>query len=340
MGYRLWVIGLVALVCWSCAKHENAAHEQAPLRVKTMVVAPQETNVTSRYVGAIEPVHATPLSMQATGRVVAVHVKNGDRVHQGQVLLELDNTQAMNALRGAEASLQHAEDGYNRAVKVHDKGVIADQKMVEIESQRAQAQSLYESAKRQVEECSLVAPSEGIVTDLEVEQGQSVMPGTPVCSILDVSGFAVRFTVPEKEINGLGKKGTVECAAVDRVLPIEVTETGVAANPVTHTYEVVARIQGGRDVLKSGMVAVVRIQSYIVNDHIVTDIIIPALCVLLKPEGHTVWVVEQGTAVRRDIQIDGYMADGVRVLSGIQVGDTLIIDGYQKLYNGCAVTEN
>ena len=332
-------IGLVALVCWSCAKHENAAHEQAPLRVKTMVVAPQETNVTSRYVGAIEPVHATPLSMQATGRVVAVHVKNGDRVHRGQVLLELDNTQAMNALRGAEASLQHAEDGYNRAVKVHDKGVIADQKMVEIESQRAQAQSLYESAKRQVEECSLVAPSEGIVTDLEVEQGQSVMPGTPVCSILDVSGFAVRFTVPEKEINGLGKKGTVECAAVDRVLPIEVTETGVAANPVTHTYEVIARVQGGKEVLKAGMVGVVKIsnlQSPISN----SDIIIPARCILLKPEGHTVWVVEQGTAVRRDIQIDGYMADGVRVLSGIQAGDTLIIDGYQKLYNGCAVTEN
>ena len=333
---RYLYIGLVALVCWSCAKHENAAHEQAPLRVKTMVVAPQETNVTSRYVGAIEPVHATPLSMQATGRVVAVHVKNGDRVHQGQVLLELDNTQAMNALRGAEASLQHAEDGYNRAVKVHDKGVIADQKMVEIESQRAQAQSLYESAKRQVEECSLVAPSEGIVTDLEVEQGQSVMPGTPVCSILDVSGFAVRFTVPEKEINGLGKKGMVECAAVDRVLPVEVTETGVAANPVTHTYEVVARVQGGKEVLKAGMVGVVKIsnlQSPISN----SDIIIPARCILLKPEGHTVWVVEQGTAVRRDIQIDGYMADGVRVLSGIQAGDTLIVDGYQKLYNGCKV---
>ena len=329
-------IGLVALVCWSCAKHENAAHEQAPLRVKTMVVAPQETNVTSRYVGAIEPVHATPLSMQATGRVVAVHVKNGDRVHKGQVLLELDNTQAMNALRGTEASLQHAEDGYNRALKVHDKGVIADQKMVEIESQRAQAQSLYESAKRQVEECSLVAPSEGIVTDLEVEFGQSVMPGTPVCSILDISGFAVRFTVPEKEINSLGKKGTVECAAVDRVLPVEVTETGVAANPVTHTYEVVARVQGGKEVLKAGMVGVVKIfnlQSPISN----SGIIIPARCILLKPEGHTVWVVEQGTAVRRDIQIDGYMADGVRVLSGIQVGDTLIIDGYQKLYNGCKV---
>ena len=66
-------------------------------------------------------------------------------------------------------------------------------------------------------------------------------------------------------------------------------------------------------------------------------VVIPAKCVLLKPEGHTVWVIEQGSAVRRDIVVDGYQADGVRVKNGLQPGDTLIIEGYQKLYNGCKV---
>ena len=52
------------------------------------------------------------------------------------------------------------------------------------------------------------------------------------------------------------------------------------------------------------------------------------------------WVAENGTAVRREIIIDGYQADGVRVKSGLQAGDTLITEGYQKLYKGCAITEN
>ena len=47
-----------------------------------------------------------------------------------------------------------------------------------------------------------------------------------------------------------------------------------------------------------------------------------------------------GEAVRRDIRIGGYEADGVRVEEGLLEGDTLIIDGYQKLYNGCKVIEN
>ena len=49
------------------------------------------------------------------------------------------------------------------------------------------------------------------------------------------------------------------------------------------------------------------------------------------------WVIEQGAAVRRGIVTAGYQADGVRVSEGLQAGDSLITEGYQKLYNGCKV---
>jgi RND family efflux transporter MFP subunit len=282
--------------------------------------------------------------MQTSGRVVSVEVKNGQRVHKGQALVSVDNTQALNSLQGAEATLKHAQDGYDRAHQVHEKGVIADQKMVEIESQLNQAQSLYAAAKQRLEECTLVAPCDGIVDGLEVEKGQTIIPGTKVCTIKDVSAFCVLFTVPEGEVSAFrntssAMKGEVECAAVNRVFPITVTETSVTANAVTHTYDVKARIEGGTDVLMIGMVAKVQItnhQSSITNN----TIVIPARCVLLKPEGHTVWVMENGQAVRKDIRVDGYQADGVRVSEGLQEGDTLIIDGYQKLYTGCKVVES
>ena len=336
---KLIVMGLAVCLCFSCAQRESSQHEQAAIKVQTMVVTSQAASATSRYVGTIEPAQETPLSMQTTGRVVAVQVKNGQLVKAGQAIIELDDTQARNALQGSAAGLQHAQDGYDRVSKVHDKGVVSDQKMVEIESQLAQAKSLYAAAKQQLAECTLKAPCEGVISGLEAVIGQTIIPGTTVCKLLDVTGFSVRFTVPENEINGLGKSGMVECAAVDTVLPIVLTETGIVANPVTHTYELVARISGGADILKSGMVAKVQIsnhQSPITN----SDIVIPAKCILLKPEGHTVWVAEQGRAVRRTITIGGYQADGVRITQGLQEGDILITEGYQKLYSGCAVTDN
>ena len=337
----LFSFALCALVaCTSKTRHQEFT--QAPIKVKTMVVAPQAGSATSRYVGAIEPTHETPLSMETAGRVTVISVKNGQRVRKGQVLLTINNTQALNALQGAKAALQHAQDGYDRVSKVHAKGVVSDQKMVEVESQLAQAKSLYSAAKQRVEECTLTAPCDGVVNGLTVEKGQTVIPGTKLCSVLDVTGFNVRFTVPEAEIRELGTTGEVECTAVDAVFPITITEKSVAANTVTHTYEVVARIQGGTDVLMTGMVAKVQItqtsdsQSPVSN----TDIVIPAKCILLTPDGHTVWVAENGTAVRRDITIAGYQADGVRVKNGLQAGDTLITEGYQKLYKDCKIIED
>ena len=334
MEKNLYIL-ILACLFFSCAQREGTQKASTPIKVKTMVVMPQEGSAASRYVGTIEPAQITPLSLQTTGRVVSVEVKNGQRVRAGQVILKVDDTQARNALQGADAALQHAQDGYDRVVKVHEKGVVSDQKMVEITSQLQQAKSFYEAAKRQLEECNLTAPCEGVVDGLEAVVGQTIIPGTKLCTILDVSAYSVRFTVPENEINGLSDKGTVECAAVGATLPITVTERGITANPVTHTYEVVARINGKADGLQAGMVAKVQMSN--VQSPISNNIVIPAKCILLKPEGHTVWVVEQGAAIRREIQIDGYKADGVRVASGLQEGDTIIIEGYQKLYNACKV---
>lgn len=328
------VVGLALCALTACTQQTNQEHAQAPIKVRTMVVAPQAGSTTSRYVGTIEPTHETPLSIETAGRVTAINVKNGEKVRKGQVLLTVDNTQALNALEGAKASLQHAQDGYDRVKKVHAKGVVSDQKMVEVESQLAQAKSIYAAAKKRLEECTLKTPCDGVVNGLTIEKGQTVLPGAKLCSILDISGFNVRFTVPESEIRELGKTGEVECTAVDSVFPVTISEKSVAANTVTHTYEVVAHITGGTDVLMTGMVGKVTVNG---ERLAVSGIVIPAKCILLTPNGHTVWLVADGTAVRREIVIDGYQADGVRVKSGLQAGDTLITEGYQKLYRNCKV---
>ena len=340
-GDRLWAMGLLVLSLMACTKNQSTQREQVPLRVRTIVVATQSGSACTRYVGTITPLREIPLSVHTSGRVLQITCKDGDRVHKGQVLLRVDSTQAMNTFRSAQAALRQAQDGYDRVNKVHEKGVVSDQKMVEIESQYAQAQSMYDAAKQHLTECTLTAPCDGIISGMTLEEGQTVVPGLQLFSILDISQLSVRFTVPEKEINklkvGSGKlKGVVECAAVDAEFPITITEKSVTANPVTHTYDVTARINGGKDQLMTGMVAVVKLNGEWLSASD-DQIVIPSQCILLKPEGHTVWVVEQGCAQRRAVTIDGYQADGIRLRSGLHVGDTLIIEGYQKLYNNCKV---
>lgn len=338
MRYRLFLIGLTVIAFTACSSREHAARQQAPLKVQTMVVERGTYGASSRYVGTVEAAHETPLSMQIAGRVTAVQVKNGERVNKGQTLLVIDDTQVRNALVSSEAALRHAQDGFDRVKQVHAKGVVSDQKMVEIESQLAQAKAMYAAAQRQLEECSLMAPCDGVVQGLEVQPGQTIVPGVRLCSLMDVTGFSIRFAVPEAEIKDLACNGEMYCAAVDATLPIRVVEKSMKASQITHTYDVIANIDGGSDSLMDGMVGVVTIsdERLAANDVFV----IPVRCVLLKPEGYTVWLMKNGIAERRTITAGGYLANGVQVTDGLQAGDTLITDGYQKLYNGCPVTMN
>lgn len=331
--YKFWFLGLASLALVACSKTENKQSASSALRVRTMAIAEQTNNAVARYVGTVEPAKETPLSLQTAGRVVSVSAKNGQRVRKGQTILQVDNTQALNALESAEATLRHAEDGYNRVSKVHDKGVVSDQKMVEIESQYKQAKSMYAAAKQQLNECTLTAPCDGVLSGLDVAVGQTIIPGTRLCSVLDVSGFTVRFTVPEAEVGDLAENGEIECAAINKTLPVTLISKSVTANPMTHTYDATARINGGKDVLRTGMVGIVCMP--VLRSE---AIVIPARCVLLKPEGATVWLKQGDHATRRIIDVGGYEADGVRVLGGLQAGDSVITDGYQKLYEGCKIT--
>ncbi len=339
MGYRLSIAVLAIIVLCSCAKIERKAKEPAPIRVETIVVQPQAMQTSSRYIGTIEASRETPLSMQSAGRVTETGCRNGERVRKGQVLLRIDSTQAGNALRSAEASLRHAEDGYNRAKQVYAKGAVTDQQMVEIESKLTQAQSMVETAQRLVEECTIYAPFDGVVSGFDITVGQTVSPGIKLFSLLDLSSLIVRFGVPESEINSISNgRGEIEVPAINSVLPIRITEKSVSANPVTHSYSVTAEISGGTRELMPGMVGKVTVGNQQKNAN-TGEIIIPAHCVLLMPQGPTVWVIEAGKAARRDIIVDGYLANGVRVKEGLQAGDRLVVEGFQKLYKGCQVTE-
>ena len=334
---RIGIITLLTLCLVACTKQDSAQENRSAMRVKTMVVTPQSHTATSRYVGAIEPVREVPLSLQTNSRVLAVYVHNGERVRAGQLLLQTDSTQAKNAVLSTQASLYRAQDGYERAKQVHEKGVVTDQKMVEVESQLAQAQAMYQAALQQLNECALVAPCAGVISGLEVETGQNIIPGRTLCSLLDVSAYNVVFTVPEAEIGRLSQEGEVSCAAIEASFPITVTEKNLSANALTHTYDVRARVHGGSAELLPGMVATVQLKDERLKSE--EEIIVPAHCILLKPEGPTVWVVEQGSAIRRTIVTDGYQADGIRVTDGLHAGDTVVIEGYQKLYNGCKVID-
>ena len=193
----------VMLVVSSCGgKKEEQA--KAPVRVKTEVAAACASATGQSYVGIVEEREATAVSFTGMGVVRRVLVSEGQAVSKGQLLAEMDDTQARNLLSGAEAAMMQANDALHRYGQLHDAGSLSEAQWVEIQSKVAQAQSQLEVARKNLSDCQLLSPVSGIVGRKHVKAGETALPSQAVVTLFDISSLKVKVSVPEAEIGDIG----------------------------------------------------------------------------------------------------------------------------------------
>ena len=332
---------LTLLLCLgSCGLKSTDQQQVKPIYVETLTIAEQKQINAHSYVGKMEESASIPVSSPIGGTVTELYVSNGEQVKEGQVLLVIDSIQAYNSWQIALATLQQATDGFQRAQQVFEQGGVTEQKMVELRSQLQQAQSMLAIARKRLDDCTITAPRDGIVAECDLQIGQNIAPAVPIITLLDIQEYKVAFDVPEKDIStiSIGDQGNMSIEALQvSNIPIRVTEKNLIANRLSHTYTVTATLTHAAASVKRqllpGMVGKIQLHTQAVE-----GIIIPATCIHTQTHSTVVWVVDNGKAMRRQIEVGPYTADGVLVTSGLSIGDIIITSGYQKMYNGAPVT--
>lgn len=341
MRYMFHLIVIVLLVCCtSCGFKGETQQERKPIPVQTLTIAAKKQVNKHVYVGSIEETASIPISVPTGGLVTQIFVTNGQHVVSGQPLIVLDSVQAYNSWQIASATLQQAIDGYQRAKQVFEQGGVTEQKMVELHSQLQQAQSMLAIARKRLDDCVVTAPRDGIIAECDLQIGQHITPSVPFMTLLDIQEYKVTFDVPEKDINNIriGSHGNMTIEALQLTeIPIQITEKNLIANRLAHTYTITATLVNPslqiRQQILPGMVGKIQLSAQAIE-----GIIIPATCIHTQAHSTIVWVVENGKAMRRQIETGPYTADGILITNGLNTGDILITSGYQKMYNGAPVT--
>ena len=326
---------MLILAVTACKK-TAPVKERAALPVQVMVVDTVTGGMTRTYVGEVEENLSVAVSFPMGGRVERVYVHEGDRVRAGQILATISKSTAQNAYNSAKASLDQAEDAYNRLKKVYDQGSLAEVKWVEMETNLERARSMEQIARKQLEDCVLKSPISGVVGSCNAKAGGSLLPGEPAVTILDMGKVSVTFSVPESEIStvNVGDEASVSVPALDnRIMNGKITDRSVSASRVSHSYQVKIAFPNPDKSLMPGMVCKV-----LLNESDSQGFVVPAKCVQTRPEGLSVWVVENGRAQHRLITSTAFVANGVLVSSGLHPGDTVITAGMDKLYVGADIT--
>ena len=320
------------LICSCTGKKEQEA--KAPIRVKTEVASTATSVNGQTYVGMVEEQEATAVSFTGMGVVKRVLVNEGQAVAKGQLIAEMDDTQARNLLSGAEAQMTQANDALERFKMLHDAGSLPEVQWVEIQSKVAQAKSQLDVAKKNLADCRLVAPVSGIIGKKMIGAGETALPSQAVVSILDISSVKVKVAIPEAEIGGISgnTSSIIKVEAIGSSFEGGRIEKGVQADALTHTYDIRINVVNRERKLLPGMVASVSFGSE--KSEVKTEqLSMPVTAVQKKADGSLfVWTIEKdSTAHRTTITTGETLGNRIVVTTGISEGERIVTEGYQKL---------
>ena len=330
---------LATLLLTGCAKKQTTKPAKI-IPVKVAAIGFSDDSYGRNYVGTVEESSAVSLSFSTPGTVERISVQEGERVAKGRLLAVLNGSSAQNAYDVAKSTLFQAQDAYNRLKPLHDKGSITDIKFIDVETGLEKAKSMEAIAKKNLEDCKLYAPTSGVISKRSIEEGANVMPGMSAFKLVSINEVNVNVSVPENEIGSIrtGQPARIVVPALGNSEFHGVTDKkGVEANPISHTYTLKIKTGNPKSELMPGMVCKVFLPNDKNSDN--KQIIIPNRCVQISPDNKQfVWLADGNTAKRRFITVGSLSDYGIIVESGLSEGDSLIVEGYDKISEGMAIS--
>lgn len=292
--------------------------------------------------GNVDAENMSWISPRGQGGVVrSVLVKQGDNVHQGQLLLKLDDAVQRTNVSNAQIQLDHAKDLYQRRKNLWDQKIGTEVDLINAKNAVDQAEVQLKVAQEQLDFTNVYADMNGTADNVSIKVGEAFAPGSQQLHLVNTSNLKVVVQVPDVYQERV-KVGTPVKIAFPGLGNKEVTgtvkTTSKTINMGSRAFQVEVRIPNDKDI-RANQVAVVRLQDYSVASSLAIDV----NTLQNDEKGKYVMVATKDKdgsllAHKRSITIGQSYRDKVEVLSGLGQGDQLITEGFQGLYEGQLIT--
>ncbi|WP_020683794.1 efflux RND transporter periplasmic adaptor subunit [Marinobacterium rhizophilum] len=339
---------IVALPLSGCEERAEPV-EQKPLRpVKTQTLALPEEGAWKEFAGVVEAARAADIGFRVAGRLERILVKEGESVAAEQLLAQLDATDYEIEFKARQAEFDQASADFKRGETLVAKGLIARTDFDKLKAQYESARAALDAGRQNIEYTSLRAPFSGRIAERYVENYEEVSARQAVFTLQDTAEMSIHVDIPESVMIRAQRGAEPELYAQFDQIPqrrfaLSVREVSTQADRSTNTYGVTLSLPSVADYnLLPGMSVTVRARPDERLLQAAEVLYVPSLAVLEDGRGRYAFVVREteagkGIVERREVVTGQLTGLGLAVVSGLAVGDRLVIAGMSKMTPGLEV---
>ena len=359
-----WRILLLAIVLYAGSKaydyfYPTADKVGAPTTVTTIVVEKKDTPLIIEATGTIVSNGIVDIRPMVTNTVAKIHVKDGQEVKAGDLLFTLDNRNDTANYERLKALAEDAQKQYLRAQELVAKNFISRAGLETSMANAKSAQAAARSAEVQLSYDSIRSPIDGRAGIVNVFPGSLVQASNVVSTatnstatssvgamvtITQLNPINVQFVIPEKDIPVLlenqldGEPIIVKVTVGDsgkKTYEGKVLVIDNQVDPSIAAVRVKAQIPNNAMTLLPGQFARVSMIASTLKDAIA----VPSEAIIMNPRGRMVFVVDKDNkATSKPVKVV-YEYLGQSVVTGIEAGDRVVVEGKQSLRPGGKVRE-
>jgi RND family efflux transporter MFP subunit len=348
----LTLVLLMIAVLNGCST-EQKVNASSPVVVHNLSVISAMTATVPNMLeatGTVRAFQTSQLASQATGTITEIRVREGDRIHRGEILVLVDQSAASaavdralatqaaaaNELAAAESDLTLAQSTLARYQILVDKQIVARQQFDEIKARlqsalahrdlaraaQLQAKAAVSEARAALDFTRVLAPFDGIVTERRLDPGAMANPGQAILTVEDVSRYRLEVSVNENDLRFARLRDHVP-VSIDALGRSElngtVTQIVPAADPGSRAFIVKVELPPDK-AMRSGLFGHARF-----SRGGKSCLLIPQNSVVQRGQLHAVYVLDQsGIATMRYVTLGHATEMQVEILAGVQNGERLV----------------
>lgn len=359
--------GIALSLCLPAACSRDAdgsakANQRSKKPAVSVTVAPAEERdvpVQVRAIGNVQAYTTVTIKAQVDGAITTVHFCEGREVKKGDLIFSIDRRPFEARLKQAEANLarekaqlQTARKDVERYAAVVKKGFVSEEKFDQVQSDAAALEAAVradeaavESARLELQYCSITSPIDGYVGEIKINQGNVVKANDnekPLVIINQTSPIYISFAVPEQNLPAIRKymaRGKLRVQVVvpgeeDRLEQGDLTFVDNTVNTATGTILLKATFNNEDRTLWPGQFVNVILT-------LTTEkgaVVIPTKAVQTGQQGQFVFVVKSDSTVEyRPVSVGRTFENEIVVAKGLSTGERVVTDGHLRLVQGAPV---